>query len=714
MNAALAATLALALLAPALAAHAAAPPAAVHEVALASVGLAASALDSGDEEAATAHAKFAAEFYANNAADLDASASHEEAHLLLLDASSLLPAGDAQGAARALDSAAQALRQNAGEAGPTDHVEMLAVAEKSYREGIIYSNGASAGLGAAVAARVAELVPDERLDGIAAKMRSRDADYGRVAEDVAYAQRTIFGAASVEIDPPQLYRTIRSLNDGVIEAAEGGDYALADARAVEAYLDNYEYLEPLIESVDEGLMLSIEEAMRVDLRELIAERAPAQDLRAHIERSILPGLEEAEGLTAGLGPSRIVATGLAEPGSSLARMGSASDAQKVTVRGEIDRIRGLLAEAAAMHGTGEYGGAYAAARSAYLDSYELVEVPLRSISPDFTLEVEHQFAVLRNLVRAPADGGEVRAAIASIERNLDESERLVGGTGTLAPAIAFVSSFAIIFREGLEAVLILGAILTYLEASRNLRFRRHLLYGVVAAIGATGATWVAAQFLIEISGASRELIEAIAALSATAVLFYVSFWVLNKIEHRKWMEFVKAKVWQATATGSATVFVMLSFFTVYREGFESVLFYQAMIGFARYSEIYVVLGFVLGLLVLFGVYYGMRRLGRRLPLRALFGLTMGVGAYLSVAFLGNAVRELQVLDIVPYTSMLGTIPRLDINVASMTGIYPTLETTVAQAVLAGVYVVASSYVLILRPRRAARLEAMRKSRRDAQ
>jgi len=710
MNAALAAA-ALALLVPVLAASAAAP-AAVHEVTLASVGLASSALAGGDEAAAASHARFAAEFYAGNAADT--AGSREDVHLLLLDASSLLPIGDTRGSARALDAAAQALREGAGPTGPPDHVEMLAVAEKSYREGIIYSSAEAAELATAVAARVAELAPDGRLDAIAAKMRARDADYGRVAEDIAYAQRTIFGAASVEIDPPQLYRTIRSLNDGVIGAAEAGDYALADARAVEAYLDNFEYLEPLIGAADEALMLSIEGAMRVGLRELIAERAPAQDLREHIERSILPGLEEAEGLTAGLEPGRIVATELAEPGSPLARMGSATDEQKATVRDEIDRIRALLAEAAAMHGAGEYDGAYDAARSAYLDSYELIEVPLRSISPDFTLEVEHQFAVLRNLVRAPADAGEVREAITAIGRNLDESERLVGGTGALAPAIAFVSSFAIIFREGLEAVLILGAILAYLEASRNLRFKRHLLYGVAAAIGATGATWVAAQFIIEVSGASRELIEAVAALSATAVLFYVSFWVLNKIEHRKWMEFVKAKVWQATATGSASVFVMLSFFTVYREGFESVLFYQAMLGFARYSELYVVLGFALGLLVLLAVYYGMRRLGRRLPLRALFGLTMGVGAYLSVAFLGNAVRELQALDIVPYTSMLGTIPRLDINVASMTGIYPTLETAVAQAVLAGVYVVASSYVLILRPRRAARLEAMRKSRRDAQ
>ena len=106
----------------------------------------------------------------------------------------------------------------------------------------------------------------------------------------------------------------------------------------------------------------------------------------------------------------------------------------------------------------------------------------------------------------------------------------------------------------------------------------------------------------------------------------------------------------------------------------------------------------------------MRRLGRRLPLRVLFGLTMGIGAYLSIAFLGNAIRELQVLDIVSYTSMLGTIPRLDINMATMTGIYPTLETVIAQIVLLSVYMSASAYVLILRPRKARRIAQMRKSR----
>jgi high-affinity iron transporter len=106
----------------------------------------------------------------------------------------------------------------------------------------------------------------------------------------------------------------------------------------------------------------------------------------------------------------------------------------------------------------------------------------------------------------------------------------------------------------------------------------------------------------------------------------------------------------------------------------------------------------------------MRKIGKRLPLKALFGLTMGVGAYLSIAFIGNAVRELQTLDIIPVTNMIGVIPRLDINLSTMTGIHPTLETTVAQIILLGIYLTAASYVLVMRPRREEQIAKMRKSR----
>ncbi|MGH9975604.1 MAG: FTR1 family iron permease, partial [Nitrososphaeraceae archaeon] len=348
----------------------------------------------------------------------------------------------------------------------------------------------------------------------------------------------------------------------------------------------------------------------------------------------------------------------------------------------------------------------------YLDSYEAVEIPLRPIDPDFTLEMEIRFAELRNLLQQQVPLQEVEAKTIEIRRGLDESERLVSGVGVVAPAIAFSTSFSIIFREGLESALIIGAILTYLQASRNTRFKKHVYYGILIAVVATAATWFVAQYIIEISGANRELIEAVAGLSAVAVLFWVSFWVLNKIETKKWIEFVKAKVWKATTTGSVIVFVALAFFTVYREGFETVLFYQAMLSFAKYMELYVIAGMFLGLAVIIGVAILINRLGRRLPLRVLFALTMGIGAYMSIAFMGNAVRELQELGIVPTTPLVGVVPRLDINLATMTGIHPTLESLIAQFVLLSIYLIGSLYILVLKPRRQKAIESARKSMAD--
>ena len=526
---------------------------------------------------------------------------------------------------------------------------------------------------------------------------------------VSAIQRDLLGTEAIGHDQELLYDNIRRLYAQLIEAVDAGDYEAAEVLAIDAYLENFEYLEPTLEKADAEFMYALEINMREDLRNMIKDRQDPQAIRDFLEESILPDLDTGQVKTMTYLESSADGTAAAFQ-SDLRERGDSTGEQQAEVRAEIDFIRATLQELLAHYEGGDFDSAYAASRTAYLDSYEYIEIPLRPIDPDFTLEVEYQFAELRNLIKGQAGYAEVQEVVIAIERNLDESERLVTGSGQIAPLIAFFASFAIIFREGLESVLILGAILTYLEASRNTRLKPYVYYGIAAGVAATGVTWVVASYVIEISGANRELIEAIAALSATAVLFYVSFWILNKIEHKKWMEFVKAKVWQATTTGSSMVFVMLAFFTIYREGFETVLFYQAMFGFAKYLETFVGLGFVLGMASLLAIYFVMRRLGRRLPLRVLFGLTMGIGAYLSIVFLGNAVRELQVLDIVPYTSMLGTVPRLDINLATMTGIYPTLETVVAQLVLLSVYLSASTYVLIMRPRKARRLAQMRKSR----
>ena len=526
------------------------------------------------------------------------------------------------------------------------------------------------------------------------------------------------------------YDNIDILLNNAISSIQNGNYLAADKNVSSAYLDNFEYLEAPIEKVNSTLMLQIETNMRENLRALIKNQTPLADIEAYIS-NIKEDLQVSKRLLST--PSTVQSSNnFTLPSSFVTNtanidslkqgfgvytgerrsMGEASEDFKGQVRNDIDTIRLKLDEVISIYNQNDTSQALATARSAYLDSYENIEIPLRPIDPDFTLEMEIKFAELRNLISSNAPPDEIVSKIAELKSGLDESERFVSGIGVVAPAIAFSSSFSIIFREGLEAALILGAILTYLEASRNEKFKKHVYAGIVLAIALTAVTWFVAQFIIEISGVQRALIEAIAGIAAVAVLFWVSFWVLNKIETKKWIEFVKAKVWQATTTGSFMVFVLLSFFTVYREGFETVLFYQALFSFAKYMEIYVLAGLVLGLAVIIAVVFIIRKLGRKLPLRVLFGLTMAVGAFMSITFLGNAVREFQELGWISTTPIYNIVPRLDINVATMTGIHPTVETVVAQVILLAIYLAGSLYILFIQPRRQKKIASMRKSVSD--
>ena len=129
-------------------------------------------------------------------------------------------------------------------------------------------------------------------------------------------------------------------------------------------------------------------------------------------------------------------------------------------------------------------------------------------------------------------------------------------------------------------------------------------------------------------------------------------------------------------------------------------------------EWYVIAGLISGLIVIIGVALVVRRLGKKLPLRVLFGLTMGIGAYMSIAFMGNAVREFQELGYISTTPLIGIVPRFDINLATMTGIHPTLETVVAQMILLSIYVIGSLYILVIQPRKRKRIEDSRKSIAD--
>jgi high-affinity iron transporter len=167
------------------------------------------------------------------------------------------------------------------------------------------------------------------------------------------------------------------------------------------------------------------------------------------------------------------------------------------------------------------------------------------------------------------------------------------------------------------------------------------------------------------------------------------------------MEFVKARVWAAAATGSTLALFGVGFTAVYREGVETALFYQALFGFSRGLEVWVLAGVAVAAAALGVVAWVVFRAGRRIPVRLFLGTAVIVLIVLSVAFAGNTVRAFQQAAVLPVT-FLESMPRLPIFLADLTGWHPTLESIIAQLILAAVYGAGALWLFVITPRRAAR------------
>ena len=365
---------------------------------------------------------------------------------------------------------------------------------------------------------------------------------------------------------------------------------------------------------------------------------------------------------------------------------------------ELETARDLVDESVELYEAGNAEDAYIAARNSYLDHFEYVEIPLRVRDESLTLAVEEDYAALRNLIEAEAPLGEVESIAAEVHRGLDDVERTLSEPGLAAPILALVYAFTIIFREGLEAVLVVAAVLGYLEASRNTQYRGAVLKGVGGAVIATALLFVGTTLFVQLAPLQRELLEAGTALLAVAVLFYVSFWLITRLEHRRWMEFMKAKVWAAATTGSTLALAGVGFTAVFREGFETTLFFQALISFAQGLIPYVVIGSLAGVAVLGVIGWIIFKAGRKIPVRTFLTTAVLLVMFLSVAFVGNAVRGFQEATYLPITH-IESLPDLPIFVAQLTGWYPTRETILAQAALTLVYVLGALWTFVILPRR---------------
>lgn len=377
---------------------------------------------------------------------------------------------------------------------------------------------------------------------------------------------------------------------------------------------------------------------------------------------------------------------------------AAAKPAEADVVGELHTAHDMVAKSLEQYRRGHLEDAFTTSRAAYLYHFEYAEPPLRVLNPDLILETEYHFAELRHGMEAGQSLGELEKVASKIYDALKEAETIVTGTGTLGPTLVTTTSFFILFREGLEVVLLLAAILAYLQATRNTALIPGVWLGVAAAFVATLATYVVATYLISIAPASRELISGVTSVIAVAILFYLSFWMLRQSDQRRHMEYMRASLAKAVQTGSLFAVGTAAFATVYREGFETVLLYQALVGVSGPVMNYLYLGIALAAVALVVVAFFILRLKTRLPLRTFFKIAVALTSLLAVAFIGNAVRALQEAGMVPITNIIGMMPRLNPNVAALTGVHPTVETLLAQGALILLYALGFLWLWQQRPK----------------
>jgi high-affinity iron transporter len=164
------------------------------------------------------------------------------------------------------------------------------------------------------------------------------------------------------------------------------------------------------------------------------------------------------------------------------------------------------------------------------------------------------------------------------------------------------------------------------------------------------------------------------------------------------MEFMRSRVSSAVAAGGAVAFAGLGFTAIYREGFETALFYQALVLFAEGLMVWVVLGAAVAAAALVGVGFAILKAGRRLPIKPLLIGGAAMLLLLSVAFAGNGVRSLQGADVIAVTPIEGDWARLPIFVAEMTGIHPTVQGIAVQAALLAIFIAGAAWVFLVKPR----------------
>ena len=340
-------------------------------------------------------------------------------------------------------------------------------------------------------------------------------------------------------------------------------------------------------------------------------------------------------------------------------------------RAPLDFARDTLKAALDAYARGERPRAQQLAVSAYLEGFELVEPGLDAVDHPLRVAIETDMLSLRNLMRDGAPLREVEIQVDKVNSELTRAREQLSGSA-LSPSGAAASAFIILVREGLEAILVLAAIIAFLVKANRRDALRYIHAGWIAALVLGIVTWVVASYAVAVSGAGREMTEGITALVSTLILLYVGWWLHDKSHARAWKQFIEDRLAGALSRGTIWALASLSFLAVYREVFEMVLFYEALwVQAGEPARHAVIGGFVLAAIALAVVAWLIFRYGVRLPIGLFFGVSSAFLAALAVVFAGQGVGALQEAGAVDATVI--NFPRIP-----SLGVFPTVQSLSAQ------------------------------------
>lgn len=336
-----------------------------------------------------------------------------------------------------------------------------------------------------------------------------------------------------------------------------------------------------------------------------------------------------------------------------------------------DVARQKLAQSVQAFEKNDLGRATDLALSAYLDGIEPIEPTLAARDSGLKSRIETAMGKYRSLLASKATAPELQAQVASIEVLFKEADALLGSSADATAA--FLGSLTILVREGLEALLVVVAMIAFLRKAERGDMLRYVHGGWVGALGLGVVTWAVATYLVNISGASREVTEGLSSLFAAVVLLSVGMWMHQKSMAGMWQKYIHDKLSAALSRKSAWFMFGLSFIAVYREVFETILFYAALWEQGNHQA--VLGGLAAGVAILALVAVALLRFSARLPIGKFFSWSSALVAVLAVVLTGKGIAALQEAGWLSASNL--NLPRID-----LLGVHPSLQGIGAQLLMA--------------------------------